>query len=411
MEYNGLADDESLLSQALDEPSAPEEKERSVKRDSSSKEGSGDDTVEDTVEDTEEKTGSDPDPEDEPEPEPESEPEPEPSEDEVLNGRPTVRDLKEKYPGIFKKVPELRGVIFREQQFARIFPTPAIAQTASEDSIAFQGIRESLINGDSREFISAMKGANGIPQMSANLLPALKDIDPDAYLDAIAPVLQTLVRSFYNSGVTSKDENVTNAALFLSEFVFSNSEVATGQRSGFDEVKLAADKAVREERARYGTERLQTYRADVQTSAFKELDSLITRSLDKEKDLTPFVKGAAKSAISAEVAAQLKADKQHLRHMDALWATAERGMSPADKASIITAYLARARQVIISAKNKVLSESRGPQALPQPQQPQQVAPRQQGRPVSQSNGPIDSKRIDWRKTTDADILGDSVTYK
>lgn len=343
----------------------------------------------------------------------EEEEEPEPDPDSVLTGRPTAKDLKDKYPKIFKNFPELRGVIFREQQFSQVFSDPASAQTALADAEAFQSLRSSIMEGDSVDFVKALKEANGLEQVASSFLPALYQVDKEAHWNAVAPVFQTLVRSFYNNGAKQNDDNIKNAALFLSEFLFGDENVATGTKSGFDEKKAAADQAVREERQKAATKMREAYVNDVQQTAIGKLEELVSRTLDREKDLTPFVRGAAKSAILKGVMAQLQADKIHLRNMDALWAKAERTLSPADKASIINTYLARAKQLVTSQKNKVLSESRGTAVLQQKQQQQQRREPTSGGRMAPGNGTgrLDARRIDWGKTSDMDLLEGRVSYK
>ncbi len=129
--------------------------------------------------------------------------------------------------------------------------------------------------------------------------------------------------------------------------------------------------------------------------------------------MSAFVKGAALKEITSEVMKQLAADKSHLKHMDTLWARAEKTLSAEDKASIINAYLARAKQLVVTAKNKVVSESRGTTVLQEKQQQQQRRePDRAGKPGNgTSSGPVDSKKVDWSKTSDEQFLAGKITFK
>jgi hypothetical protein len=331
---------------------------------------------------------------------------------EVTTERPTIKEIKSKYPQLFKSFPALRGVIFREQQFSDLFPTPEAAKTAVEYSEQFEQIRESVIGGDSKDFVKAIKAEKGgLEAFSRSILPALFEVDKDAHWAALEPTLQTVVRKFYAS---SKDDNVRNAALFLSEFLFGDDKIATGEKSVVDEVKLAAEKARKEEREKYSKEQWNSFSADVSTTAYSRLEAVVLQSLAKESDLSTFVKNSAKASILQEVQAALHADKAHLSRMDNLWKRAEKARSAEDKNSIINAYLSRAKQLVVTAKNKILTEIRGDGAPPRTNKQQSEKRREPSAAGRNSGGKptqIDAKNVDWTKTSDADFLNGKVTYK
>ncbi len=90
------------------------------------------------------------------------------------------------------------------------------------------------MEGDSVEFVKAVKEAGGIEQMATSFLPALAATDKTQYWAAVAPVLQDLCRKFHSEGKKKGDENLQNAALLLSEYIFADEAVALGTKSGFD---------------------------------------------------------------------------------------------------------------------------------------------------------------------------------
>ena len=60
------------------------------------------------------------------EPSDEAEDESEEEEDEpkvTYYDRPTVKQIKDKYPDFFKSFPQLRDMYFRESEFSKVFPT------------------------------------------------------------------------------------------------------------------------------------------------------------------------------------------------------------------------------------------------------------------------------------------------
>src|SRR5437763_300329 len=45
-------------------------------------------------------------------------------------GRPTFKDIKAKYPNLFKDFPDLRDMVFRERDYSELFPTVEDAKEA-----------------------------------------------------------------------------------------------------------------------------------------------------------------------------------------------------------------------------------------------------------------------------------------
>ena len=156
---------------------------------------------------------------------------------------------------------------------------------------------------------------------------------------------------------------------------------------------------------------MKNFSAEVGTAAMTQLNDTIEFALAKHKDLTPFMKGAIKRSIGAEVERQLTADQQHMGAMGRLW-KASKG-TPSDKARIIDTYLARAKQVLTTAKNKALTEAGFSTTVSKQQQGEERRrePTTGGRPGSSAPRQYSAKEIDWSKTSDEDILADKPTLR
>ena len=132
-----------------------------------------------------------------------------------------------------------------------------------------------------------------------------------------------------------------------------------------------------------------------------------------------FIRTTIVDRIIEDLGTQLTSDKDHIRFMDSLWDKSKRnGRTEADKARIITAYLARAKSLIPSLRSKYVSEALGQKtriASGKKEKTEEIASRTNsgtsGRGSNGANKNYNPKSINYSKTSDADILNDNITYK
>jgi hypothetical protein len=105
--------------------------------------------------------------------------------------------------------------------------------------------------------------------------------------------------------------------------------------------------------------------------------------------------------------------------MDSLWNKAKQnGRTDADKARILSSYLARAKSLIPSLRSKYVSEALGQKtrvASKDKEKIERVSERRDsgtsGKGSNSSTKNYHPKSINYSKTSDADILNDNITYK
>ena len=355
--------------------------------------------------------------------EPESEPEPGPETTHPFD-RPSIKQLTEAYPDLFKKFPSLKDMYFRESEFSKVYPTIDDAKEARENNMAFNSIRTDIFSGDGTKFFNAVKEVSdkGLERFAAKVLPSLMKVSPDAFWRAANPLVEDVARNMFNKGVKENNENMQNAARYLSQFFFGEVEFAEGKKTS---VIKEEPSEVSKEREAFETERSKEFMSSVESDIKTQLVTLITGKdpktgkirLDPEDVLSPFIRMTIIDRVVADLGRQLQADKDHLRFMDSLFDRAKKnGRKDADKASIISAYLARARAIVPSLRSKYLSEALGKRASGERRNKEKVSSIQEHRPSpgkgsrSARQG-YNPKSIDYSKTSDADILNDTISYK
>ena len=363
--------------------------------------------------------------EEESEEEPSEDKEPEPVETFHPFTRPSIKQINEAYPDLFKKFPSLREMYFREAEYSKVFPTVDDAKEAFENSESYNTIRSDVFEGNGVKFLTAIKEVDdkSLNRFSGTLLGTLYKVSPESFWRAANPLIEDVARNMYAKGVKEGNENLQNSAKWLSDYFFGNTEIAEGKKTSA--VKDESPE-VNEERKKFDDERHTIFRSGIETDVRSQLVNLINATdaksgksrLDPDGIFSKFIKDTVIDRVITELGTQLSADKDHIKFMDSLWEKARRnGRTDADKARIISAYLARAKSLIPTLRSKYVSEAMG-HNVRRSAKSKEISERVESRrdsSVGRGSGArrenYDPKSINYSKTSDSDILNDNITYK
>jgi hypothetical protein len=267
--------------------------------------------------------------------------------------RPSIQEIKAKYPDFFKDFPVFRDVVFQEIEYRKLFPSIEDAKESIEDNIAYQGIRESVLNGKVDVLLGAIEETSkeSANKFALSFLPALHKKDSQLYSQAVTPLFENLTRTLYRSS----DENTRNAALVLARYLFGKdaTAIAEGQLTFAKSTEESEDaKKVREDREKFQTEKTQEFTSVAVQEMRAGMARLILRDLDPSNRMSERAKTLLVKDIIDEVDRKLAADEGHMKTMNARWARAHReGLNTASKEKVVSAYLSRAKQVIPSVRD------------------------------------------------------------
>jgi len=338
-----------------------------------------------------------------------------PRADPAVEGRPTYQELKKADPEIFKKVPGLKDIFFREQKFSETFATVEEAQVAARKSEDFDVIEASLLNGDpSLVFQQLARNApQSVPLLVDNFLPAIQRLSKDLYVRATMPVLEDLIRITYNDGKRLNDKNLMYAAGHIAKHVFGEARIPEPrtQSSG----PHPAEVQLREERNRHFNERYGTFNYELATESYTRLERIADRGInDPESKLNGFTRKAIAKEALAELDERLGEDQQLNQTLRQLWKRATvGGFTKEHKEAILNAHLSRAKQLLPGIRNRMVAEALGQKVAKNGQQRQKRDIPSGGRGAAGGNrmGRINPRTIDWSKTSDEDILAGKVTTR
>jgi hypothetical protein len=341
--------------------------------------------------------------------------------------RPSIKLVEEKFPGFFKQFPALRDMYFREAEYSKLFPTVDDAKEANENNTAFNEIRESVFQGNGNKFFSAIKEVSekDLEKFSTTVLSTLFQVHPQSFWRAANPLVEDIAKNMFEKGKKEGNESLQNAARYLSDYFFGNTEIAEGKKTSI--IKVEDDSGVKQEREKFDNEKSVVFKGTIETDVRSQLVSLIEGKdsktgksrLDPDSVFSNFIRTTIIDRVIEDLGSQLTLDKDHIRYMDSLWNKAKQsGRTDADKARIISAYLARAKSLVPSLRSKYVSEALGQKTRISSEKKEKieeinsrVSSGTQGRGSNGKEKGYNPKSINYSKTSDADILNDDITYK
>jgi hypothetical protein len=240
----------------------------------------------------------------------------------------------------------------------------------------------------------------------------------DLFVRAVNPVTKQLLWNALQKGLKNPDSrtkdgrpfsNLAAAAQHIHNFLFDTPEIQdpSQSRSRADDPER---KQFEEERKHFEQERFKDLSGETQRTIGSQLGNLIIDGLDPKNSLTPFIRNSIVDRVIEEIGSKLDKDSRHMAKMNSLWRRAKASGYPRAMANqIARAYLDSAKVLIPEIRNKIKSEALTGRFSPnggKSKVRKQIPP---GRGVSTSQ--VGSKRIDYSKTSDMDILEDRVTYR
>lgn len=353
---------------------------------------------------------------------------------EVVGGhtRPTIKQIKGKYPNFFKDFPDMRHMLFREGEYSTLFPTVDDAKDASAKAGDFERFSELLTSGKEEDFGAFLKGISEvgdeqITSMAANFLPALWGQNQKLYYQVTSPIAEAFIRNAHKAGIKAGNDNLINAALQIANWAFEDVGYATGEKRSPPILKAKADgpkdeKYEQEKKDFYASKYNET-RGFINTSAESRLTTEIKKGLDPGGVFNGFTTSAMMKEIMVEVGQALEGDASHMRTMNSLWKQATKaGFAGNWKDRILTTYLSRARAVMPAIRAKVRAKALEGQEKTNGDLEQRAGKSAQRKEVggsgssgsrqgTRSTRPPDAKNIDWSKTSDMDLLNDKITLR
>ena len=304
---------------------------------------------------------------------------------------------------VFKKYPALKNAYWRERGYSEQFATVDEAKAARNDVNIFREIQDEIFSGDLVSTIErvAKVDSNAAAQILDNFLPKVYQKDPEAFARVVNPIFDRALSYLVAKGTDSKDADLITAV----EIIRKELDIKSGTRpAGPDPEK---ERLRGQLSARERNDYTRAYN-DVESKVLETLNSEVEKLIDPkgELKLSAYIKTKMIGDIVKRVGEKIQNDQQSARVLGSLWKAAQQNnYSSKNLASIRHAFLARARHLLPSVakviKSRALAQSSNGK---KPEMKSNAQPKGRAQIEGRSKFTADPKKIDWSKTSDADIF-------
>jgi len=285
----------------------------------------------------------------------------EPEPPKIPFSRPSIKDIKAKYPDLFKDFPDIKEAIFREAKYTQYFPTVEDAAEAVSDNETFNVLSDAALAGNSAPLIESLAKTDekALKAFSASFLQNLYRQNQEVYTLAVTPIFENFFRQAYKSG----DENMKNSALNLAQFLFGEDgeDSVLGKKTVSKVAQLLEESSQSTKTREEGlTTAFRSTAAWVSSEVSKSMKFLVMKDFDPDKVFTPTVRGMLVEEIIKKIDSKLAQDQGHKTVMGARWRRARtNGYTDDDKSKLLATYLARAKSLIPTVREQVRSAALG----------------------------------------------------
>jgi hypothetical protein len=275
---------------------------------------------------------------------------------------PKRQQILKEFPELFKKFPGIEHAIYREKQYAEIFPTVTDAKETLERAQSYNQFEQSLLSGNIENILTAVKDADSsaFGKITGGMLQTLYKVDQGAYYNTLNHVIKTTLVSAFNTGKQNNDEQLQIAAQLLHRYIYQTPNVTPPEqvRQQQQNQNDPREQQIRNREVEFNKRELGTAIQDVNNRTEGVIRSTIEKHIDPKNIMTPYVKKNAIRDIISEVDKEILEDNRFIQLKDKLWQVAHsEGYSEASKKRIREALLSKARTILPTIIQRVKMEA------------------------------------------------------
>lgn len=345
--------------------------------------------------------------EEEKEEEVEEEEEEEPDVD-VPEASPEYRDVKKKYPALFKDFPGLRHDFFRVKAFDKLFTSVDEAKEVAERFDGLVEVEKVVASGNAEKMIQGLGQYSkpALAKFAHDFLPNLFKQDKELHEQVAGDLFSRVLRSAQTQARSSGNKNLYHAAAHLSMYLWNKEQIPEVATRTAPDLEIQR-RELEEREQRFFTTRNNEFSQDVKSTGERQLRKEVSRGLDPDGVFPDFVVDSILDKVMSEVDYTMSTDEQHIKNMNVLWEKAARmGQGKDFKNRLIQQYISRARSLVGPIRRKLVSEAiakinKKPGGASSATT-KKVVPGG-GTPKAGAARPS-PKDVDWSKTSDLDYL-------
>lgn len=261
--------------------------------------------------------------------------------------------LKE-FPELFKKFPGLEKSIYREQQYAELFPTISDAREAADRLADFKSFEGELFDGSIEGILKSVKSSNekAFGKITGGILQTLHKVDEKSYYSTLNHVIKSALSTAFKSAKSSGDDQLEIASQLLHKFIYGSTTVSEPEIVANEPDEKESKLTEREQN--FAKQQLGNAINDVSTRTDNLIKSTVDKYIDTKSVMTSYVRGKAVDDVMTRVRSNIDGDARFKAVLDKLWqASARDGYSEVSKTKIRNALISKARTILPGIIQKV----------------------------------------------------------
>lgn len=318
----------------------------------------------------------------------------------------TAKAIQVKYPNFFKEFPDVRGAIFRDRQFREFIPTPEDARELVERNQDFTDYERTVQAGDpTLLFKSLADSPEMLGKFSMNILPTIEKFSPELRGKMIYPYVRRIFANALNDAQQSGNKNLVNSVGHMAKYLW-NSNTIPADESPHETKENPEVTQLREENEALQARQSEAFASRIVDTGVANLRRSVEFSFKDDKRFSPIEKKALINDIVTQTRATLDRNPQHVRAMKSLWIKARSNGLPEQLIPrLVSTFLGGAKSALPAVRARIVASALKEKGITPPAKGQQTGSPRTGGPIKGGKA-ISSKDIDYRTTSDADILSD-----
>lgn len=279
---------------------------------------------------------------------------------------PRRKEILAAFPELFKKFPQIEKAMYRERAYSEILPTIEDAKAAVEKAKTLDEHEESLSKGSIAGILDVVHGGDKevFAKVVDDYMPALYRTDQGAYYHTIGNIVKHTIISMVNDAKSRDDENLSNAAAVLNEYMFGTTKFTHPQKLSKDQIQDGESKEkedkVSERELALNKKEFDAALGSLDTRVTRVIDTTVKKHIDPKDSMTEYTRTKAAKQVQDELEAAISNDSRFKKVYDAMWLRAkDNGYGKEHMDKLYRAYLSKAQTLLPGIISKVRKEAMG----------------------------------------------------
>lgn len=277
---------------------------------------------------------------------------------------PRRKEILAAFPDLFKKFPQIEKAMYRERAYSEILPTIEDAKNAVAKAEQLDSHEKELMGGTIQGILNVVHSGDkaAFAKVVDDYMPALFRTDQQAYYHTIGNITKHTIISMVNDAKTQNDENLSNAAAVLNQYMFGTTQFTHPQNLSKDSVQdpkvKEKDNELSEREEALAKRQFEDALGSLDGRVERVLEATIDKHIDPKETMTAYTRRKAIEQVQKELESTISNDTRFKRIYDTMWMKArDQNYSKESMDKLYRAYVSKAGTLLSGIISKVRKEA------------------------------------------------------